>query len=375
MKQDIKSLLFLILAALVISNVYFFYNNRLFISTSLIDPLSINDTLETFPEDIKEINNEFKNYTNIEFIPSNKIEQFNIKLYANLLRFFQNNKSYKYLYIKEKELNSKQKKKFLKLVKNISLEGAYFLNYDYLSTVKIQYRSNSKKNRKDFNSYIQFIIKKEVDKYLSQNHDLFLNDRYYDWKTEIRKELNNKIDNLRRLIHLIEVAYYDEITFRKIYPSNERLLKKEYLDNLIKYFDNLNLLLDDPKGFANTPLEARNKLEFNYLENLRKIISHESLIFNQEKKSEDFKIFVLTKSNIDDFIFYQQHFKKTNFDFILNENIPKVIDSKKLTKKIFDSIVFVENKLNIKELVSLNIFSIIFSFVAFSLLRSFLRKN
>ena len=110
MKQDIKSLLFLILAALVISNVYFFYNNRLFISTSLIDPLSINDTLETFPEDIKEINNEFKNYTNIEFIPSNKIEQFNIKLYANLLRFFQNNKSYKYLYIKEKELNSKQKK-------------------------------------------------------------------------------------------------------------------------------------------------------------------------------------------------------------------------------------------------------------------------
>ena len=137
-------------------------------------------------------------------------------------------------------------------------------------------------------------------------------------------------------------------------------LKKEYLDNLIKYFDNLNLLLDDPKGFANTPLEARNKLEFNYLENLRKIISHESLIFNQEKKSEDFKIFVLTKSNIDDFIFYQQHFKKTNFDFILNENIPKVIDSKKLTKKIFDSIVFVENKLNIKELVSLNIFSIIF---------------
>ena len=67
---------------------------------------------------------------------------------------------------------------------------------------------------------------------------------------------------------------------------------KEYLDNLIKYFDNLNLLLDDPKGFANTPLEARNKLEFNYLENLRKIISHESLIFNQEKKSEDFKIFV-----------------------------------------------------------------------------------
>ena len=37
----------------------------------------------------------------IEFIPSNKIEQFNIILYANLLRFFQNNKSYKYLYIKE----------------------------------------------------------------------------------------------------------------------------------------------------------------------------------------------------------------------------------------------------------------------------------
>ena len=26
------------------------------------------------------------------------------------------------------------------------------------------------------------------------------------------------------------------------------------------------MLLDDPKGFANTPLEARNKLEFNYIE-------------------------------------------------------------------------------------------------------------
>ena len=56
----------------------------------------------TFPEDIKEKIMNLKNYTNIEFIPSFKIEQFNIKLYANLLRFFQNNKSYKYLYIKEK---------------------------------------------------------------------------------------------------------------------------------------------------------------------------------------------------------------------------------------------------------------------------------
>ena len=75
-----------------------------------------------------------------------------------------------------------------------------FTHYDYLNTVKIQYRSNSKKNRKDLIVIFNLLLK-EVDKYLSQNHDLFLNDRYYDWKTEIRKELNNKIDNLRRLIH------------------------------------------------------------------------------------------------------------------------------------------------------------------------------
>ena len=65
---------------------------------------------------------------------------------------------------RKKIFQKKKKKKLSKIVKNINLEGAYFLNPEYISKVKMFFYFNDEKDKEILNDYIQFVSSKEIEK-------------------------------------------------------------------------------------------------------------------------------------------------------------------------------------------------------------------
>ena len=83
----------------------------------------------------------------------------------------------------------------------------------------------------------------------------------------------------------------------------------------------------------------------------------------------------LSDKDIDDFLFYFKHAYEINKIKRNNNYLNEVISNKILINKISDKLIVVEKKFNLKEFISLNIFSIIFTIVSFALLRSFSSKK
>ena len=386
MKKNIIFFTALLLVSLIIANYNFFKQQRLFITTILIDPLTTVESKSAFKPDLVNSHNELFKYTGTEYINTDKLNQLNIKLYANIVRYLQNNKSYKYLYAKEKNLNSTEKKNFFKIVKNISLEGAYFLNYEYLRTVKIQFRSNKENEFEVFNDYLNFIIEKEVDKFLLSTTNFFYGENYHRWQKSIVDRINKKKKNLENLIFWLMLDYNDSYV-----EFNVRHLEKKYDKKFRLIMESVTLLdtlASKPHTFAQSNKEANYILKYQYLETLNqaKILYKLHQLNDKKNKIEDiekkydFKLPALFQSNvtltdkdIDDFLFYFQHaYEKNKIKSNLNN---EVINNKILINKISDKLIVVEKKFNLKEFISLNIFSIIFTIVSFALLRSFSSKK
>ena len=160
-----KKLIVIILVSLLISNIYFFLNSRSFVSTYLINAISDNDIMNSINNDeARKINNKYQKFYN----PINSYERLNnqltIELYADLLRFLQNNKSYKYKFSKQKNLTEKEEKNLFSVVENINLEGAYFLNPRHISIVKLQLFNNKKTDENILKNYVRFIVNGELNK-------------------------------------------------------------------------------------------------------------------------------------------------------------------------------------------------------------------
>ena len=95
-----------------------------------------------------------------EFISTN--------LFASIVRFMQNNKSYRYSFSENFKLNDKEKNLLNLVVKNISLEGAYFLNPSFLETVQLKFYHFKEGEKEIFDKYINIIIKNELKNFLTE---------------------------------------------------------------------------------------------------------------------------------------------------------------------------------------------------------------
>ena len=388
MKQNTIFFSVLLLVSLIIANYNFFKQKRLFITTILIDPITADEARSAFKSDVINSHNELLKYTGFEYISSERLNQMNIKLYANIVRYFQNNKSYKYLYAKEKNLNSIEKKNFYKIVKNISLEGAYFLNYDFLRTVKIQFRSNKENEFEVFNNYLNFIIEKEVNKFLFSKISVFYSNGYYRWEKSIVDRIEQKKKNLENLIFWLMIDYdhkNNEFNARQLHLGYDKKFR-----SIMKSLALLETLMSKPESFAQSYEEADYILKYQFLETLNDVKYFYKLTLNNEKNKDvfesptpdDVRLPVLFSSNvtlsdkdINDFLFYFKHNYELKKIQRKNNVFEEVINEKILKNKIADKLIVVEKKFNLKEFISLNIFSIIFTIVSFALLRSFSSKK
>ena len=85
MKKNIIFFTVLLLVSLIIANYNFFKQQRLFITTILIDPITADEARSAFKSDVINSHNELLKYTGFEYISSERLNQMNIKLYANIV--------------------------------------------------------------------------------------------------------------------------------------------------------------------------------------------------------------------------------------------------------------------------------------------------
>jgi len=356
-----KFIIITIITSIIIGNIFFFLNSRSFVSTFLMKPLSDNIFIESIRNGELKIQGE--RYKKI-FNPPNGIyeevtDNLKVDLYSNIIRFLQNNKSYKYELSKEYNFTKKQEKNYFSVVENINLEGAYFLNPKFLSIVKVQLFNNKKIDEEILKNYLGFIIKKELmrlDKIsLQYSNELIKQTNEFKKKSEnILKFINWSsfyFENLKPLDDTDAAEAIHEFYYNRS-KTNIKNIRKDliFLDKTLNKVQlNKNISLKDIEKF---------KMK---LSNIIKFYQQEYLFFNKIFNYNDIDI----RNLINDNAYYNLLYLISNNDwFIYNSNEitfdDKNFDFSKIEKKITKNLEYISRRFNTIELISINIFSIIF---------------
>lgn len=369
-------LVFTILISVILANIFFFFNSRSFVSTYLINPLN-SEVIFGSIKNFDAIQNE-KKYKEI-FNPKNVYKEVSniltIKLYADLIRFLQNNKSYKYKFSKENNLSQKDEKIFFSVVKNINLEGAYFLNPNYLSIVKLQLFHNHVDDEKKLYNYIKFIITSELKNIINQSNTVLI--EYSNELINLRQEF---LDNNNIILDFID---YLELFFNfynnKLYLPN--LLFEEVL-NLEAKKKRFLILQQDIKFLKNIAYEIRTHKSIDK-ENV-KLMKTKLIKFLDFVEQNHIRLDLIeNKSSIKNIIFNSNYFDELNSIsnnewFVHNSPLLKFdennFDLTKIIERITQNFEFISRKFNLKELLALNIFSIIFGISIYYIFINFRKK-
>lgn len=379
---NLKLFFVLIIIFPILSTLFFIHKERLYVSTYIIDSIS--------SDQIESAATQFSNNLILEFKEqafkdrdesSYKINIFNKAhlekeaaiIYSPIVRFLQNNKSYRELYIKEKNLSKNQKKKFNKIVNNISVEGAYFLNPQFIDKVKMKFYSNSNKDESNtllFN-YIDFIISKELEN-LDKKGLTFIYSKYLQ---DLNKSLvvdRSKINNhLERMI--LYKTFLDSIKVSPIY-TNKFILNEwddfsvieieetvALINKIIKgnyTMVELSKLKKDLPRFLETPAIKKDLISYSY--------------FMNDAVDPNFN----TTNFIDNLTLSKTFRNFENFlvknEFHINS---KTINTKLFGKMIRENFVKVETKLNLQEYFSNLLFSFVMALVSYLIVLNFLQKN
>ena len=309
-----KFIIITIITSIIIGNIFFFLNSRSFVSTFLMKPLSNNIFIESIRNGESKIQGE--RYKKI-FNPPNGIyeevtDNLKVDLYSNIIRFLQNNKSYKYELSKEYNFTKKQEKNYFSVVENINLEGAYFLNPKFLSIVKVQLFNNKKLDKKILKNYLGFIIKKEL---------MRLDKISLQYSKELKKQTNEFIKKSESILKFINWSSFYFENFKPLDDTEEAEAIQEFYNH---------------KSKANIK-NIRKDLIF-----LDKTLNKDNAYYNQLYliSNNDWFIYNGSGSGIE--------FDDKNFDF------------SKIEKKITKNLEYISRRFNTIELISINIFSIIF---------------
>ena len=375
-----KRFAILIILSLIIVNTFFYFKSRLYVSTYVFDSISIEDLKSVFKNQALDVKNTFNKY-GFEGDPFDDGE-FNIlnkNLFSGIVRFSENNKSYKYLYSKKKKLDKKNENKLFSIVNRIGLEGAYFLNPQFLSTVQMRLYYNDKKDKEMFSDYIKFIIREELKK---ENQKLFSLSPAGAAKLQINsanlKHLRNFTEfvlfgmknNVNRGVKLVE-GREDAKSLVNIYELDKDELKLFYdikaiqssLDAYWKTYENSELYI--------------KKLRFN----LNEVFD----LINQKHKNDLNYYFYYNFDRLYNITKYDDFYNNLGLVWeytLIGKKYPdpvkfndKNFDLDKLTDIYSEKIKLVNEKFNIKELISINIFAIIFTLIVNFIFENFQRKK
>ena len=281
-------------------------------------------------------------------------------LYASILRFTQNNKSYRYSFAKDNNLNSEEKKTLNLVLKNINLEGAYFLNPAYLTKVELKFYNFKNKEKLLFDRYIKYVIKKELENFVYNKSLTFGNNEYL---TNRIISTNETLTEYYKYISLVSVKLnswyiygFDFDQIKKVQAEIRLLIFtiNEFYSN--KALENSDLGKFKEKVASVNDWVSRNRHRF--IVPVYRGISDQ--IMSPQQINDFFAVWEYNIKNLE--IKDEFNFSENNFDL------------DKLNKSILQNYDFKERKFNLKEFISINIFSIIFAFVVFSILRNFIKK-
>ena len=182
----------------IIVTFFFIFNSKLYVNKYLFKPLSVdqianNLTQNAFQNTADEITSLIHGEP---FFQTSDINRISEMLHSKVVRFLQNNKSYIYSYSEKKKLSKKDFRKLKKIVGNISLEGAYFLNPRYLDIVTINFKYNEEADIKILFDYLNFIIYEKLMDIQGQHIELNFNKNLIYKQKSLNKYFTKIIQNL-----------------------------------------------------------------------------------------------------------------------------------------------------------------------------------
>ena len=403
--------------------IYFFiFSDRINHYKFVQDRLPGNLLLEAY-KDYENLKEQLDIYENIFQGRVFKLEQHQNHLdniFAMIIRFTQTNKNYIYEYKEYKNLNKKEFKDLKKIINNVSLEGAYYLNPKHIDKVTLNLFISNETSKFIFLDYYKYIINKEVDKYFKfkaqlKKHlsneedylDLILKTnvaRHFtaNFLTYIIKILNPKIldssnfqgllsdssidkkfsqNNLKEKIlgslSLSELNNLKKAFYCPIYGIEKkkkidcRVIDNEDINKLTLFYDQLKSI--EISGFwegSNIPVK-----ESLYTIIINKWLSHENYEKLEHAKVLEFMFSENFFSTIANLSLASKIRSKANKNYDFSYLNSTNYDLDKIKNFIFLNLKEVEHKKNYLEFLSFIIFSLIFSLTANVIYRSFLVKK
>ena len=405
-----------------------FINSRFYLNKYIFEPLKISQFEDSLSKELIQNNDQLKFNLGIEIIRKEDYVNISEILHSKVARFMQNNKSYVYSYSEVNNLSKKDLKKLKSISKNISLEGAYFLNPKFLDKILINFKYIKKNDVQLFLNYLEFIINKEINnltgKKIKLNTRPLLENKLKEANALLQFSLNNlkdlkdKIVDRDRIYNLSKWPRDKEKYSTYIMAKKDLIkLKNNLFLNTPRYKKRLNQINDklmiikffEAKKIAELDYNKTNSLfslkEINEIEliltesliipnstklndkNVSRVINRLSLILNTAIE-EDLLVTTLLpkfKDLMSEAVRFKYTYSKQKIKIIdlmnqdqnesdIKDNVmsfnPGLFNYKKLINNYMDNIKFVERSLNLREIIS----SIVFAFVM-SIIVTFLMLN
>ena len=286
-----------------------------------------------------------------EVIDWEKLENISNIIMARIIRFTKTNQNYIYEFKDVKNLNHKELKKLSKIISNVHLEGAYFLNPQLIDKVSINLHVEKLHEKEMFLKYLEFVIDQEINKFLASGEHFkgATSQGSFEYREAISK-INNFLEYL---------IYYSNIS------SDINNDIKDINNDIKDFYKKLDCIIYRSKNFCNFTINDK-EIIMNFAERLNSLLSKKEFI-----NSKDVNFLKL----YDDFILSSNFIGKDGlkiknellYSFLIQNNI----DSVKLKKIFFDNIKLVERNINYLEYISFLIYSLIFSIVITIIFKSF----
>lgn len=399
--------IYILLFTVIIVSVYFYFFSKRNIHIKFIyEKVLASDVFETYKdyENLKKTNDLHAKEFGENFVNVSAYQNYANNLLSKIVRFLENNKNYKYEYKNIKKLPTTEFKKLEKILNNLSLEGAYFLNPEHIDKITINLYLSKKDDEEIFLKYLRYIVENEILKSFVTDKDMvegsiinkdtrknlnlnqirhnnyhFLDSLNMVFRfSETNKELHQSLafipeETIQKINEVILLFNFDDIVdelecpYTKLLVKNNcKIINENTIETLPVFYEKLKEInwID--------PRYARSRNAFRYLLNAwafdQKLFSNNFMldIFNISFNKQNLKN-LASESRFQN----EKNNLNANYDFrnfeIKNYDFEKMIDK-------FSDIKKVETNSNHLELLSYLVFAFMFSFVSHIIYRSFLKN-
>ncbi len=372
MKKNILHITYLFIFFSLISVIFLIYNQKLNhqqITLQNFDDIGPEAFFKIIDPSGKKIDISEDNL-NFDLIKTNDTKI----LFSKLLRSIQSNKIYRYNYKIAYDLNDDEFQYLSKILDNIELEGAYFLNPDQLSDTIINlYANDLDRAYKVFFNFYKYISREVlINQYLNEDNKIFnykevIFQKFFDKYSDINllssfitllnafnyneeRVFNNKNDKLNeiydnntgKLVFLLEKIFRNYLKDQtsqnyKIYIDT---IKQEKISEIFNRLINISEGIDFKNYYTNKTEISINERRLNYLKQIKGYIDYYT--------SNEFQYFNYLKTNkLDEyFIYYDSNSKK------IIKNLVDKIPDEKLQKKLIN---IIDENIELKKLYNASV--------------------